>query len=149
LKKKFDKIIQASTFIEEILIYMVSEIDSTIQSKKRMMNNKVLGTMNQMMSDMEDRYGAEHGILCAQKSTWTGSFDRLEVFWLPASHSFQNIHGTKISAASTMIICNPNLGFAQLQQYSGQWLQFYHNFGINVVLWNYRGYAMSTGQPTP
>ena len=48
-----------------------------------------------------------------------------------------------------MIICNPNMGYAECQQYSSEWNDFYLNFGINVVLWNYRGYGKSTGAPSP
>lgn len=48
-----------------------------------------------------------------------------------------------------MIICNPNMGFAEVQQYCSEWPVFYLNFGINVVLWNYRGYGNSTGVPSP
>ena len=48
-----------------------------------------------------------------------------------------------------MILCNPNMGYAEAQQYSSPWLDFYLNHGINIVLWNYRGYSKSTGVPTP
>lgn len=48
-----------------------------------------------------------------------------------------------------MIVCNPNMGYAEVEQYSTPWLDFYLNHGINVVLWNYRGYSKSTGVPTP
>lgn len=48
-----------------------------------------------------------------------------------------------------MIICNPNLGFAEVQQYTSDWVDFYLNFGLNVVLWNYRGFSGSTGDPSP
>mmetsp|Transcript_7314 Transcript_7314/g.5297 ORF Transcript_7314/g.5297 Transcript_7314/m.5297 type:complete len:93 (-) Transcript_7314:1676-1954(-) len=29
------------------------------------------------------------------------------------------------------------------------YLKFFKNKGINVMLWNYRGYGLSEGQPTP
>jgi len=48
-----------------------------------------------------------------------------------------------------MIICNPNMGYAEVQQYNSEWPDFYLDQGINVVLWNYRGYGRSTGSPTP
>ena len=41
------------------------------------------------------------------------------------------------------------MGFAEAQERSSIWLNYYLNFGINVVLWNYRGYGMSTGTPSP
>lgn len=48
-----------------------------------------------------------------------------------------------------MIMCNPNFGFAELQQYSSEWPEFYLSYGINLVVWNYRGYGKSTGAPSP
>jgi len=48
-----------------------------------------------------------------------------------------------------MIVCNPNLGYAEAQQYNSEWPEFYLDYGINVVLWNYRGYGYSTGRPSP
>jgi pimeloyl-ACP methyl ester carboxylesterase len=48
-----------------------------------------------------------------------------------------------------MIICNPNMGYAECQIYDSNWPDFYLDYGINVVLWNYRGYGKSTGKPSP
>ena len=149
LKKKFEKLLMATQIMEEQVFEMTKEVNGLRQSKSRMLTCKLLGTMTQMMSDMEDRYGAQHEMLTTQNTSWSGNHDRLQVFWLPASESFERLQGTRISAASTIIMCNPNLGYAQVQQYSSQWLQFYLSYGINIVLWNYRGYAGSSGVPTP
>ena len=100
--------------VEEIVYEMTKEVTGFRANKSRMLKCKVLGTMTQMVSDMEDRYGAQHEMLRTLNTTWSGYYDRLQVFWLPASDTFQHLHGTRISAASTIILCNPNLGYAQL-----------------------------------
>lgn len=41
------------------------------------------------------------------------------------------------------------MGYAEVSIYNCEWIDFYMEFGINVVLWNYRGYAGSTGTPSP
>ena len=74
---------------------------------------------------------------------------QIQVIWLPASSHYRKNHEVEIVASKTMIICNPNLGFAEAQQYTSEWPEFYLDYGINVVLWNYRGYGKSTGSPTP
>jgi len=48
-----------------------------------------------------------------------------------------------------MIFCNPNAGFAEFFQYQSDWLDYYFNNGINVFVWNYRGYGFSEGNPSP
>lgn len=49
----------------------------------------------------------------------------------------------------TMIFCNPNAGFAEFFQYQSDWLDYYVQMGINVFVWNYRGYSLSEGTPSP
>lgn len=48
-----------------------------------------------------------------------------------------------------MIFCNPNAGFAEYFQYQSDWLDYYIHMGINVFVWNYRGFSLSEGQPDP
>ncbi len=62
--------------------------------------------------------------------------------------------GSKIRQKSkqnhpTMIFCNPNAGFAEFFQYQSDWLDYYVNMGINVFVWNYRGFGLSEGVPSP
>jgi alpha-beta hydrolase superfamily lysophospholipase len=49
----------------------------------------------------------------------------------------------------SMIFCNPNAGFAEFFQYQSDWLDYYHQMGINVFVWNYRGFGLSEGDPSP
>lgn len=48
-----------------------------------------------------------------------------------------------------MIYCNPNGGIYEFSLYQHDWVEFYVNQGINVFLWNYRGYGRTKGSPTP
>lgn len=46
---------------------------------------------------------------------------------------------------SVMIICCPNATTYEIFAYSDGWVEFYIENGINVLLWNYRGYGESIG----
>lgn len=43
----------------------------------------------------------------------------------------------------TMLFCNPNACFYEYLYYQTEWVDFYVNMGVNVVIWNYRGYGRS------
>jgi hypothetical protein len=50
----------------------------------------------------------------------------------------------------TVLFCNPNAGYYEYGHiFQKQWVDFYLGRGINVMLWNYRGYGRSEGSPTP
>jgi len=74
---------------------------------------------------------------------WVEAADhvRLDCIWMPAA-----IRSTE---APTMLFCNPNGGFYEFANYQSEWLDFYTRAGVNVVLWNYRGYGRTKGRPTP
>ena len=44
-----------------------------------------------------------------------------------------------------MIFCNPNAAYYEYLYYQVEWIRYYTSSGINVFLWNYRGYGRSTG----
>jgi len=46
---------------------------------------------------------------------------------------------------SVMIICGPNASPYQIFAYSNKWIEYYLENGINVLLWNYRGFGDSSG----
>lgn len=48
-----------------------------------------------------------------------------------------------------MIFCNPNAGYAECIYYQSEWLDYYVNNAINIFVWNYRGFGLSEGNPTP
>jgi len=96
-----------------------------------------------MQAELEIEYGAE------SKFLKTHDGEEVQVFWLPAAKRYLKHHGVDVYAASTMIICGPNAGYCEMSTHSSDWPDIYLDNGINVVLWNYRGYGMSTGTPTP
>lgn len=51
----------------------------------------------------------------------------------------------------TFILCNPNAMFYQymVNQPHAYYLRFFLNKNINVMVWNYRGYGLTKGDPTP
>lgn len=51
----------------------------------------------------------------------------------------------------TFILCNPNAMFYQhmVNHPHAYYLRFFLNKDINVMLWNYRGYGLSHGEPNP
>lgn len=57
----------------------------------------------------------------------------------------------KYKSAPTFILCNPNAMFYQymVNQPHAYYLRFFLNKDINVLVWNYRGYGLSSGSPTP
>ena len=57
----------------------------------------------------------------------------------------------KYISKPTFILCNPNAMFYQymVNQPHAYYLRFFLNKNINVLVWNYRGYGLSTGTPTP
>lgn len=50
--------------------------------------------------------------------------------------------------SSVLIFCNPNGGLYEYSCYQNQWLEFYITNGIDLCLWNYRGYGRSLGSPS-
>jgi alpha/beta superfamily hydrolase len=65
----------------------------------------------------------------------------LDCIWIPSISEHE--------AAPTLIFCNPNSGYYETTYYQTEWLDFYTSHGINLVLWNYRGYSRSPGTPDP
>ena len=47
---------------------------------------------------------------------------------------------------SAIIYCNPNAGFYEFCYFQSEWVEFYIQQGVNVMLWNYRGYGRSKGK---
>jgi len=43
----------------------------------------------------------------------------------------------------TVLFCNPNACFYEYLSRQSEWMQYYMNLGVNLVIWNYRGYGRS------
>jgi hypothetical protein len=69
------------------------------------MNNTTLGTFSQMTADMVLNFHSEQEFLKTPDGFW------IQVFFLPAAKRFDNV---SILASNTMILCNPNFGFAEI-----------------------------------
>jgi hypothetical protein len=50
-------------------------------------------------------------------------------------------------AETVFLICNGNAGYFEYFYFQTNWSEFYLTNGVNLVLWNYRGYGRSTGSP--
>jgi hypothetical protein len=48
-----------------------------------------------------------------------------------------------------VLYCNANAGLYEFRMKGSNWIDFYNNLNMNVILWNYRGYGRSTGSPSP
>ena len=49
----------------------------------------------------------------------------------------------------TIIYCPPNAMLYEVLLVDDEWLHFYRDLGINLFVWNYRGYGRSQGNPNP
>lgn len=47
----------------------------------------------------------------------------------------------------TVLFCNPNAGFYEYLYVQNEWISMYYELGLNVFIWNYRGYGRSEGSP--
>ena len=101
---------------------------------KRWLYDTTLGSIDYMRVELLSRFNAEQ--------VWVEAEDgvKIDCVWFPA---------TTISAsAATMLFCNPNAGFYEFAYYQSEWLDYYLNSGINVFMWNYRGYGRTKGRPS-
>lgn len=51
------------------------------------------------------------------------------------------------SKRAAVMFCNPNAGFYEFIYFQSEWLEFYVGRGVDVFLWNYRGFGKSSGKP--
>ena len=75
-----------------------------------------------------------------------------EHYWVPGEYG--EIDCMLIKSSTTpasnpiMLFCNPNGGLYEYSCYQNQWLEFYISLGIDMCVWNYRGYGRSKGSPS-
>jgi len=107
------------------------------------------GTLDQIREEMDETYVAKRVSLpVVGKSTLDcilimGHADH-------NSSSSENEKQTKFDTSkTTMIFCQPNAGYYEAMLQDSEWIDFYLENGLNVFLWNYRGFARSTGTPNP
>ena len=107
---------------------------SSMRRFKRWLYDTTLGNIDHMRVELLSRFSAEQ--------VWVEADDTVQIdcIWFPCvSHS---------STAPTMLFCNPNAGFYEFAYYQSEWLEYYIQSGINVFMWNYRGYGRTKGRPS-
>ena len=102
---------------------------------------KPFGKIDQMRNELEIRYNG--------MQTWATSYDgkKIDCMLIPATQNLDSTI-TDYKSCPTMILCNPNAGYYEYITYQSEWLS-YTNIGVNVAIWNYRGYGRSEGSPNP
>ncbi|KAF0690203.1 Aste57867_18394 [Aphanomyces stellatus] len=56
---------------------------------------------------------------------------------------------THANTERTVLLCNPNCGLYEFHHFQSDWIQFYTKYGVNVFVFNYRGYGRCKGYPSP
>ncbi|EAR92059.2 alpha/beta hydrolase family protein (macronuclear) [Tetrahymena thermophila SB210] len=110
----------------------------------RWMYNKTLGSLDQLRSDIEQQFDS--------KRLFLKSFDNKIIDCLIIYGDASNLQTevtNKIKELPTLIYCNPNAGYYESLFYESDWIEYYISKGINLVVYNYRGYGCSEGTPTP
>ncbi|CAG9319000.1 unnamed protein product [Blepharisma stoltei] len=105
---------------------------SFLKRARRWWFDDTLGSKDYMRADLLKRFNAEQ--------LWITSLDGAKIDCLFVCSSSLNEN------APTMLICNPNAGYYEYSYFQTDWLEFYLTHGINVFLWNYRGYGRTTGK---
>ena len=102
----------------------------------RYVHLKMFGTLAQIKSMLLLKYrGAEEHFVTGR------DHNQIQVFWIPAPRQVDE-------PKSFVILCNQNAAFAESLVFNEHLVNFYHERGINIVAWNYRGCSLSTGVPT-
>jgi hypothetical protein len=96
-------------------------------------------------------HARHHRIKAVSKAKFLGckSSATLDAYLLPCLFSNDEVRENEaILNWPTVIICFPNGGYLEYFYFQWEWVNFYLEQGINVFMWNYRGYYNSTGTPT-
>lgn len=93
----------------------------------------LLGTDNYMRVDLLRRFKCEQ--------FWVDGADgaKLDCVWI------SGFGATEISPV--IVFCNPNAAYYEFAYFQTDWIELYVSAGVNLVMWNYRGYGRSTGKP--
>ena len=76
----------------------------------------------------------------------TNDHKRIHGYWIPGKVAQLN-DAAGMTGLPTMIMCGPNAMYAEQTQYNSDMVDFYIENGINVLVYNYRGYGLSQGTP--
>ena len=117
--------------------------------------NDTFGSLMQLKCELMSRFNAE-SFKVNIKGCKSVKLDCLLVRSSPSKaleSNSSNMSSTSSNSVATkpdtvMIICNRSTGPYELNAYYDKWLECYLNYGLNVVLWNYRGFGESEGIAT-
>lgn len=110
---------------------------------KSFLSNTAFGTINQLRVELETTYKGVQITLEADDKK------KIDCMFIPGLTSDPSHEGREDLALPTMIYCSPNAFLYEAFQFENEWLEFYRNLGINMFVWNYRGYGRSEGSPNP
>lgn len=91
----------------------------------------VIGGIEYQRIDFLSRFPCEQFFLTGEDGK------KIDCMWVKAENS-----------EIVVVYCCPNGGFYEYIYYQTDWLEFYLEIGVSVVLWNYRSYGRSEGSPT-
>ncbi|OMJ81833.1 hypothetical protein SteCoe_17595 [Stentor coeruleus] len=96
----------------------------------RWMFNDMIGTLDYMRADLMKRFN------CEEIKLQCGKFMINCMRVIPEN-----------SKSTAIMFCNPNAGLYEFTYFQSEWLEFYVGRGVDVFLWNYRGFGKSSGKP--
>lgn len=105
----------------------------------------------QMRWSLETKFHARHFRIktIKNKGIWCYRNPVIDAYLLPWIFSNDSEREDEaIEKCPTIIVCFPNGGYIEYFYFQWEWVNFYLEQGINVFLWNYRGFYNSTGYPT-
>jgi hypothetical protein len=105
-----------------------------INRVRRWLFDNTLGNIDQMRVELKNRFKGERFWVT------TGDGKAIDCMWFGA----QDFN----CDAPTVLLCNPNAGYYEYAFYQNEWLEFYLQNGVNVCMWNYRGFGRSEGSPS-
>ena len=113
----------------------------------------IFATPHQMRWSLINKFHARHYEIPINKTRrWWRLWKpiKIDTYLLPCLYSddFEK-EDEAIENCPTVILCFPNGGFIEYFYFQCEWVNFYLEKGVNVLLWNYRGYYNSTGTPNP
>eukprot|EP01017_Pseudomicrothorax_dubius_P015640 TRINITY_DN1793_c0_g1_i1.p1 TRINITY_DN1793_c0_g1~~TRINITY_DN1793_c0_g1_i1.p1 ORF type:complete len:632 (-),score=173.61 TRINITY_DN1793_c0_g1_i1:116-2011(-) len=124
--------------------------------------NDSLGTLDMLRMELERNYSAQRIFIPSYDGTVLDCMFVLGrgtegnvVASEPTSRTVDNDLDASIDTRNafdvgpTVFLCNGNGAIYEFSCMDNDWLNFYVESGVNVLLWNYRGYGRSQSFPTP
>lgn len=110
----------------------IAEMINQNAQRSMLRGGYLLGTLEYMRADLLKRF------VCEQ--FWVDNQGvQLDCIWISGIVS--------TSDSPVVIFCNPNAAYYEFAYFQTDWIELYVGSGINLVMWNYRGYGRSSGRP--